>query len=133
MQQAYGAYDIVLKVDINDVVLEIDWAIPCGLIINELVSNSLKHAFPAAPASSLPEQNGVKQICISLSPKNETQFILTVGDNGVGLPPAFDWQNTTSLGLWLVNLLNQQIQGTLELNSNGQGTSFSVTFAVKEV
>jgi PAS domain S-box-containing protein len=133
LQQAYGAYHFLLKVHTNDVVLEIDKAIPCGLIINELVSNALKHAFPPTCPSATIEEENIKQICILLSPKNETQFVLTVSDNGAGLPTDFDWQNTPSLGLRLVNLLTQQIGGTLELDSNGEGTTFKITFDVKEV
>jgi PAS domain S-box-containing protein len=132
LQQAYGAYHILLKIDIGDVVLDIDRAIPCGLIINELVSNALKHAFPPPifpPGGGIEGGQKVNQVCISFSHKNKTQIVLAVSDNGVGLPPDFDWQNTTSLGLRLVKLLNRQIQGTLALDRDGQGTTFSVTFA----
>jgi two-component sensor histidine kinase len=149
-------------VDINEVVLDIDRAIPCGLIINELVSNALKHAFPPPPifpptggdrGGASPPVGGIEgglpppeeteaaekvnHVCISLSPQNQTQIVLTVSDDGVGLPPDVDWQNTTSLGLRLVNMLNRQIQGTLALDTDSKGTTFSVTFAnparVKEV
>jgi PAS domain S-box-containing protein len=103
------------KLDIDDVPLEIDTIISCGLIINELVSNSLKHAFP---------ENSKGDICVALHPY-EDQFMLAVSDNGIGLPQDMEIKNTESLGLKLVTALVEEIKGTLEFHSNG-GLQFKI-------
>jgi PAS domain S-box-containing protein len=118
---------ITIKINVEPVPLPIDTAIPCGLIINELVSNSLKYAFPG-------NQGG--EICLKLqfgaspcnAPVDTEQFILTVRDNGIGLPENLDFRNTSSLGLQLVCRLAKQIRGSLELN-RCQGTEFNLVFA----
>ncbi|MGQ9559951.1 MAG: PAS domain S-box protein [Candidatus Oleimicrobiaceae bacterium] len=98
--------------------LGIDAAIPCGLIINELVSNCLKHAFP----------DGRKgRVEVTLLPKNG-MYELTVRDNGVGFPKGLDFRNTDSLGLQLVTTLTEQLDGTVELTTNGEGTEFRILF-----
>jgi PAS domain S-box-containing protein len=94
--------------------LGIDTAIPCGLIINELVTNAYKHAFP---------NDGVGRVAIALERVNGSQLRLEVTDDGRGLPPGFDLQQTRSLGLKLVNTLARQLRGTLEVQS-GRGASF---------
>jgi len=109
---------ITLKTDIDDISLSIDAAVPCGLIINELVSNALKHAFPTGSKG---------EIFISLSSSTDQKFVLTVSDNGVGLPKDLKFQNTASLGLQLVNTLAVQLRGTVEVNSHG-GTEFKLAF-----
>ncbi len=109
---------IALKIHIDDVSLSIDAAVPCGLIINELVSNALKHAF---------RMSNKGEICIELCMNLEHQFVLIVSDNGAGFPINLDFQNTESLGLQLVNTLAAQLRGSVELNSNG-GTEFKITF-----
>ncbi len=109
---------IALKLNIENAVLSIDTAIPCGLIINEIISNSLKYAFPEGKQG---------QISVTLQRENGTKFILVVGDNGVGLPQDLDFRNTTSLGLKLVTTLVEQLGGTIELNRQG-GTEFTITF-----
>ncbi len=119
---------ITIKINVEPVPLPIDTAIPCGLIINELVSNSLKYAFPG-------NQGG--EICLKLqfgasscnAPVDTEQFILTVRDNGIGLPEHLDFRNTSSLGLQLVCRLAKQIRGSLELNRR-QGTEFNLVFAL---
>ncbi|MCJ7811937.1 ATP-binding protein [bacterium] len=113
-----GIIDISLQID--KVSLSIDKAIPCGLIINELVSNSLKYGFPN-------EAKG--KISVVLISENENHVTLTVKDNGVGLPTGFDFQNTDTLGLQLVNTLTRQLKGHIDLNSN-HGTTFKITFPV---
>jgi PAS domain S-box-containing protein len=110
---------ITFKVNVNQVSLAIDTAIPCGLIINELVANSLKYAFP---------DNRGGEISISLESMHSGQFILTISDNGVGLPENLDFRNTSSLGLQLVCRLSKQLEGSIELNRN-QGTEFKIAFA----
>jgi len=114
---------ITLKINAGDVSLGIDAAIPCGLIINELVSNSLRHAFPAGKACTDRES----EIRINLR-AHDNKLTLIVSDNGVGFPRDLDLRNTESLGLHLVNTLTRQLAGTIELDRSG-GTAFEITFA----
>jgi two-component sensor histidine kinase len=105
-------------IDVENVKLNIKTAVPCGLIINELLSNSLKYAFPQ-------EREG--EIHISLKAK-DNKFKLIISDSGIGLPEDLDFRNTESLGLKLVNSLTNQIDGKIELDRS-QGTKFKITFA----
>ncbi|HEY9708707.1 MAG TPA: histidine kinase dimerization/phosphoacceptor domain -containing protein, partial [Oculatellaceae cyanobacterium] len=107
--------------------LAIDTAIPCGLMINELVSNSLKYAFPDKPSGEIfiSLQFGRSPL---IAPIDEYQFILTIRDNGVGFPEDLDFRNTKSLGLQLVCRLTKQIGGSIELNRS-HGTEFRIVFA----
>ncbi|MBI5664846.1 MAG: sensor histidine kinase [Nitrospirae bacterium] len=116
----YGANGrrIALHVSGGDAVFRIETAIPCGLIINELLSNSLKYAFP---------DNGEGKIIISIYPISENMFELTVSDNGIGIPEDIDVRNTKSLGLKLVEILTAQIHGEMELIREN-GTTFRITF-----
>jgi two-component sensor histidine kinase len=118
--RAYGVTPDLVKLDIHmgDLSLGIDAAIPCGLIINELVSNSLKHAFP-------PGQAGQIRIELDVDPAGDC--LLVVGDDGIGLPAGLDVRNGSSLGLRLVNTLVRQLQGTLQLDRRG-GTTFRLRF-----
>ncbi len=118
--RSYGARarGIRLKTDASDVFLGIDTAVPCGLILNELASNALKHAFP---------DGRMGEIRIGLSENDVRQVTLTVGDDGVGLPEGLDLYETDSLGLQLVVTLVNQLGGTIVLDSS-EGTEFSVTF-----
>ncbi len=110
---------IKLNIDIKNVSLPLDNAIPCGLIINELVSNSLKHAFP-------PDKEGEIKIALHLSNGNKWQLI--VSDNGVGIPEDIDFRNTKSLGLHLVTILAEdQLRGEINLNRT-EGTEFKIKF-----
>lgn len=112
----------ILEINIDDVFLENGIALPCGLIINELVSNSLKHAFPA-------NEKGVIQI--SFYSSNNDSFTLVVKDDGIGLPKEFDLQTLQTLGLKLVKSLVRQLGGAIEINLSGE-TKFLITFpAVK--
>ncbi len=106
------------RVDIRDIYLDIDMAIPCGLIINELFSNAFKYAFPDGRAG---------EVCVSLS-RRDGKYELVVSDDGAGLPPDLDFRNTDSLGLQLVNTLVEQLEGTIELNVE-KGTNYKITFA----
>lgn len=101
--------------------LGVDTAIPCGLIINKLVSNALKCAFP-------PREEG--EIKLDLINKQK-QLFLSIRDNRVGLPKKFDIQNTDSLELKIVNALTEQLQDSIETNPN-QGTEFKIKFSVWE-
>ena len=123
--QSYGVNreTIALKINAKGVLLNIDTAIPCGLIINELVSNSLKHAFNA----------GVKgEICIDLASNPDHGLVLKVGDNGIGLPEGLDFRNTQSLGLQLVTTLVEQLEGTIDLDGY-DGATFRVTFIEQNI
>ena len=115
---------IALKMNIDDLSLDIDTAIPCGLIINELVSNALKYAFP--PAQGKPTGQ-INNIGIDLQASRNNELILTVHDNGVGLPPEIDPGQAESLGLQLVMRLTEQLNGKVEIDRR-QGTTFKITF-----
>jgi len=110
--------DIKLKVDIKEVYLDINTAIPCGLLVNELVSNSLKHAFPIRNRG---------EIKLALQRKNNEKYLMSVSDDGVGLPKDLDFRKTDSLGLQLVNMLVQQLGGEIQLIQKN-GTHFKITF-----
>lgn len=117
---------IALETDVKNSFLDINLAIPCGLIINELVSNSLKHAFVENRAGG--ERNeSLDKIYVSLHSNGEGRFALVVQDNGVGFPKDLDFRKTKSLGLQLVNDLVNQIDGSIELQ-RGRGTAFKITF-----
>ena len=104
--------------------LDIPRATPAGLIINELVTNSFKYAFPDSFNSPVLE-NDPHAITIALT-RNAGEYLLTVQDNGVGLPPGFDITKTKTLGLKLVNFLaKHQLQAKVEVASkNGTGFAF---------
>ncbi len=116
---AVSARVINLHLDVEEVRLSIDTAIPCGLIINELVSNSLKYAFPG-------NQSG--EIRISLRADQPDHYHLTVADNGTSFPAGLDFRRTKSLGLQLVCNLTKQLQGTIDLTFE-PGATFKITFS----
>jgi len=107
------------KIDVKGVSLGINLAIPTGLLVNELISNSLKHAFPKGRRG---------EIKVSLRPTKRGQIELIIGDNGVGLPNDLDFRKTKSLGLQLVNtLVKDQLDGEIELDRSA-GTEFKIRF-----
>ncbi len=101
---------------IKDVYLNIDTAIPLGLIINELVTNSVKYAFP--------EEKGEIKVKFE---SNQDQMELTIADDGIGIPEDIDFENSKTLGLQLVETLTNQLEGKLELNIH-HGTEFKIIF-----
>jgi two-component sensor histidine kinase len=110
----------------QDISLGIDTAIPCGMIISELVSNALKHAFP--PGWDEHQGGGeTGEILIAIRSQEPGLLVLEIRDNGVGLPPGVDPENPESLGLRLVKLLTQQIRGKMEIDGKA-GTAFKITF-----
>ena len=117
---------VKLSIQAEPIFLNIDRAVPCGLILNELISNSFKHAFPPAWDRS---DGRDKEIRIGLSQGEDHQITLTVADNGVGLPPDLDAFSTQSLGLQLVNVLVEQLDATLRMNSQG-GAQFEIRLAL---
>ena len=113
---------ISLQYDIQDISLDVDTMIPLGLIINELVSNALKYAFPDGSKGTL---------SISLKEK-EKNYELVIKDSGMGIPEDFDPKKAKSLGLLIVNSLVSQINGTLE-QSNRDGAEFRIVFTEKPI
>ena len=117
--RSYGvaAERIQLRTEMDPVFLNMDHAVPCGLLINELISNSLKYAFPHGRSGEI--FVGVR------APDDRVR--LTVADDGVGLPAGFDLAGARSLGLRLVRTLAQQLDATLE-RVEGPGTVFQLIF-----
>ena len=110
---------IATKLRVEDVSLGLDYAIPCGLIINELVSNSLKYAFPE-------DRKG--EIRITLRSVTEHEIELIVSDDGIGISGDLDFKNTDSLGLDLVTILAEgQLKGKIDVDRTG-GTTFRILF-----
>jgi PAS domain S-box-containing protein len=112
---------ITLLLSIDDLALKIDRAIPCGLIINELITNALKHAFRD-------RRNGT--IWVGLTSADPGRLRLTVRDDGFGLPAGFEVDSVNSMGLQLVTTLCEQLAGTLEVTCN-PGACFQLTFSEK--
>jgi two-component sensor histidine kinase len=111
---------ILLTIDIKDIFLATDTAIPLGLIINELISNSLKYAFPGGRTG---------EISLAIQRQDHALTIL-YKDNGVGIPDDFDWRNAMSMGLRLVITLVEQLDGTIELD-RAAGTTFRINVREK--
>ena len=120
LTNAYATADshITLCIQADEVLVPPDTAVPYGLILNELVSNALKHAFPDGRGG---------QINLMLRRHPPSQAMLTVQDNGCGFPPDIDFRATNSLGLQLVNALTEQLGGTITLERH-DGTAFTLTF-----
>jgi PAS domain S-box-containing protein len=118
--RVYGvnADKITLELDLDEITLNINTAIPCGLIISELVSNALKYAFPNATEGT---------IKVALHSPGNHHFTLIVRDNGIGFSTPWDFKSVKSLGLQLVKVLTSQLEGTLELD-HSVGTEFRIEF-----
>jgi two-component system, sensor histidine kinase PdtaS len=116
--RSYGVDPARVKLNVeSQAFLNIDTAIPCGLIVSELISNALKYAFPQ-------QEHGA----ISIETKQSNgMFELKVQDDGVGFPENLDFRNTQSLGMRLVNTLAKQLQGSIEMNRS-PGTIFRIFF-----
>lgn len=109
--------NIKLEINGTEVLLDIFTAVPSGLIVNELLTNSIKHAFPN-------EKEG--KIFIKLR-KTDKTYHITIADDGIGLPVDIDFKNTKTFGLQLVNMLMDQLDGTIEINQK-DGTELKITF-----
>ncbi|MBD3404542.1 MAG: PAS domain S-box protein [Candidatus Lokiarchaeota archaeon] len=119
-----GTFKISTEFDLDQINLDIDSAVPCGLIINELVSNALKHAFV--------EQDEGK-ITISFKERNSNFIELIIEDNGLGLPSDFDIEGTDTLGIRVVKeLVESQLSGTLDIPEKLIGTKFVISFQIEE-
>ncbi|MCX9083894.1 MAG: PAS domain S-box protein [Candidatus Methanoperedens sp.] len=122
--QSYGSYSnsAKLSLDVDKVLLDIDIAIPCGLIINELVTNSLKYAF----------SGGMEGNILVEFHRVNNKYELVVADNGKGLPEDFDIRKTETLGLKLITTLSSQIGGIIDIDRIG-GTKFTITFEGEKI
>lgn len=108
---------IAVRLEVQPLPLPLDLAIPCGMIVNELVSNAMKHAFPDGRAG---------EIRVALA-RDEAGYCLTVADNGVGMPGTSGDGEATSIGVKVVRALAKQIRGELEIELN-EGTAFTLRF-----
>lgn len=121
---SYGvsAEDVKAEINVPDIVFSIETSIPLGLIINEIISNSLKHAF---------KDKRYAKITIGLESIGENEYKLDISDNGIGFPEDVDYKNTSSLGMQLVNALTEQLEGNIKLIKDG-GTHFRIIFKEPE-
>lgn len=115
---SYGVDPDKIQIDmqINDIIMGIETAIPCGLIINELISNTLKHAFP----------QGKGEIYLELSTKDNDKYQLIVRDNGKSFPENFKFEDTNTLGIKLISSLVNQLDGKITLNKDNK--EFTIEF-----
>jgi PAS domain S-box-containing protein len=126
-----SASKLDLKIETDDIVLDVTQAIPLGLIVNELLTNVLKHAFPDGRVGTvwaslryLPEESASQETL------DEGSAVLTVEDNGVGLPEGFDIQRQDSMGVYLVRVLTRQLRGSVHVSQDGR-TQFRVVFPLR--
>ena len=117
---------IKTNVYIEDIKLSLDTAISCGLIVNELITNSYKYAFPVDWAEQKSQNNDLL-IEVKVEKHEENEFVLIVSDNGIGLPENFNPQDTDSLGLKLVSSIVSQINGSIEIVGTN-GTQVKIVF-----
>lgn len=113
----YDAGRVDIEIQAEGVVLDIERAVPCGLLVSELVSNALKHAFGGGPG----------KVRVRGRVDGEKQFVFEVEDDGVGIPEGLDWRRASSLGLRLVQSLARQLRGAIELDRS-RGTRFVLRF-----
>jgi two-component sensor histidine kinase len=110
--------NIKMNVDVEDISLNIETAIPCGLIIDEMVANSLKYAFPDG-------RNG--EIKIELHSDDQNKYFMCVSDNGIGISADIDPEKTDTFGMQLIKYLTKQLKATIELDKSN-GTVYNLTF-----
>lgn len=131
---------ISLKLDLEEIYLGMDTAIPLGIVVNELVSNTLKHAFPSGKGGEIDIKLSKAEYLISTENSDTKEgaeeeeklpYVLLVADNGKGIPEEIDFRNPDSLGLQLVTILVEQIDGCIELQRN-EGTKFIIQFGDAE-
>ncbi|MDQ6966599.1 MAG: response regulator [Mariprofundaceae bacterium] len=113
-----GVKEIRCRIEGKACRLHMDQAIPCGMIVNELITNCLKHAFP----------QGAGEITMVMAETADAMVEISVSDNGVGLPAALNWRAPASMGLDLVNILTGQLHGTID-QDNVQGACFRIRFS----
>lgn len=110
---------VQLKIDIPEIKLGIDTAIPLGLLINEAVTNALKYGFAD-------DQEG--EIYIALKKEIDRHYVLNIGDNGVGFPDTINYKNSKSLGLKLIHNLTRQLKGSIQKDTSKKGTNYIIKF-----
>jgi len=123
--------NISLELETDDLVVDITQAIPLGLVVNELVTNALKHAFPEG-------RHGVVRATLRYLRENPSSYetldegsaVLTVEDDGIGLPPGFHIQEQESMGIYLIRILTRQLRGTVQVEQDGK-TQFRIVFPLK--
>lgn len=118
--QGPDAGRIQVLTDLEEIRIDLDAAVPYGLIVNELLLNALRHAFPGG-------RRGKIRVNLHLQPNRNV--LLAIEDEGVGLPVGFDWQSASSLGFRLVRMLGEQLKAHVEVHTNGR-TSVQVRFAI---
>lgn len=112
------AASVDFEIDADDVELDINQAIPCGLIVNEIVSNSLKHAFPDGRSGT---------VRVEMRKEEPSRLKLMIRDDGIGLPESLDIRNPSTLGLQIVSDLVGQLDGTMDVERR-EGTAFTIQF-----
>ena len=120
LKQSYGAWGVTFEIEVGDEKLDIELAIPFGLIINELVTNAVKHAFPAG-------RSGEIRIALRSLRSVNGNLEMVISDNGVGLPAKVDPHNPGTIGLTVVNLLTRQLDGRMQVDRR-DGTAFKLQF-----
>jgi two-component sensor histidine kinase len=115
------ASKVRLQIEQDAVFVPVDVAIPCGLILNELATNALKHAF---------RDRAEGEIAIETRRLEDGRIRIVFSDDGGGLPPEIDWRSADTLGLRLIRMLTEQLGGTSELY-NGQGTRFELVLTAQ--
>jgi two-component sensor histidine kinase len=113
--------NVDLKIDIPDIKLGIDTAIPLGLLINEVLTNALKYGISG-------DEEGEVHIALKKEKEHGDEYILEIGDNGIGFPDTINYKNTKSLGLKLIHNLTRQLQGTIERDTSKKGTNYIIKF-----
>jgi two-component sensor histidine kinase len=119
--RSYGPSGITLTLEIEDIRLSAESMVPCGLVINELVSNALKHAFPSGQAGA---------VHLKAMRTSKDRVALSVTDDGIGLPKDLDVRAASTLGFQLVHMLVKQLRGTMDIVRDN-GTTFLITFPVR--
>ncbi len=113
---------ILLDVQVDDVSLDLETAVPCGLIINEIISNSLKHAYKG--------REGTGTISVAFK-KTDCSYVLEIRDDGIGLPEDFRLSNASTMGMEIVSILTQQLDGKIRILGS-KGAAFEIKFPQKE-
>lgn len=112
-------HNITFSFDLPPIMLNIDTAIPLGLILNEIITNSLKYGI---------KDNNAGEISIKLQQNKYPNYILQIGDNGVGYEKDIDFRSSDTLGLMLIHKLTLQLKGNIEKINNGEGTNYILSF-----
>ena len=113
--------NVDLIIDIPDIKLGIDTAIPLGLLINETLTNALKYGIES-------DKEGAISIKLQKDPEQENCYILEIGDNGIGFPETINYKTTKSLGLKLIHNLTRQLRGTIQRDDAKKGTNYIIQF-----